>query len=116
MQAHEQGGALGARDGGEQIHHERGGLGIEGSDGFVGENDVGLLAQGAGDGGALLLSAGKRTGAPRGEIGEADAGERGHRGAAVGERERARQRSPQRQVGEPADQDVGEFWVDHRIF
>ena len=45
---------------------------VEAGDGFVGQDDLGVLHQGAGDGDALLLAAGQGLGPFRGLFGDAE--------------------------------------------
>ena len=59
----------------EQGHDFFAGFGIEISGGFVGEEDGGIVDEGAGDGDALALAAGHFVGAMMNAIGEADGGE-----------------------------------------
>ena len=50
------------RDLGKQFHHLPSAMAVERGGGFVGENQAGLVRQGASHGDALLLSAGKGIG------------------------------------------------------
>src|SRR5690606_10547111 len=56
----------------KNAHDLDGGFAVEVAGGFVGEEDVRLVDEGAGDGDALLLSAGKLAGKMIGALGEAD--------------------------------------------
>jgi hypothetical protein len=64
----------------EHVHDGGGVLGVEVAGGFVGEEDVGLVGDGTGDGDALLLAAGEFGGEVLGAVGEADAVEGGECG------------------------------------
>ena len=58
------------------FHHDAGGLRVQRGNGFVCENDLRFLHQGAGNGDALLLSTGQGGDALMGEMRHADAGQR----------------------------------------
>lgn len=60
----------------QRHHHDAGRFRVQRGDRFIGQNDFGFLHQGAGDGDALLLSAGERGDALVGEMRHADAGQR----------------------------------------
>ena len=69
------GGFLFASEAGDEFDDGVTGGGVEIAGGFVGEKNRGLVDEGAGDGGALKLSAGELVGAVVGAIGELDGGE-----------------------------------------
>jgi len=71
----ENGGFFFASEAGDEVDDGGTRSGIEITGGFVGEKDGGLVDEGAGDGGALKLSARKLVGAMVGAIGELDGGE-----------------------------------------
>ncbi len=57
----------------EQLHNFVAGAGVEGAGGFVGQNDAGVVNQGAGNGHALALAAAQLVGLVQGAVGEPDA-------------------------------------------
>ena len=69
------GGFLFASEAGDEFDDGVTGGGVEIAGGFIGEKNRGLVDEGAGDGGALKLSAGELVGAVVGAIGELDGGE-----------------------------------------
>ena len=69
------GGFLFASEAGDEFDDGVTGGGVEIAGGFVGEKNRGLVDEGAGDGGALKLSAGELVGAVVGAIGELDGSE-----------------------------------------
>ena len=69
------GGFLFASEAGDEFDDGVTGGGVEIAGGFVGEKNRRLVDEGAGDGGALKLSAGELVGAVVGAIGEMDGGE-----------------------------------------
>ena len=69
------GGFLFASEAGDEFDDGVTGGGVEIAGGFVGEKNRRLVDEGAGDGGALKLSAGELVGAVVGAIGELDGGE-----------------------------------------
>ncbi len=87
-------------DFGEQVHNLDAGLGVKGAGGLVGEQNLGVVDEGAGNGHALHLSAGKLAGLFVGMLREADAVELFERTplALLGGHARKRQR--QLDVGE----------------
>lgn len=106
MQGHHHGLAVVAVDIGEDVHHLARRLRVERGDRFVGENHLGLLGQGAGDGHALLLAAGKGRGALPGEIGQADPRQRFQGLALLLGAEQPQRTAPARHATEEAEQDV----------
>lgn len=76
MQRHHHGDAVVLVDVAQGFHHDAGRFRVQRGDRFIGQNDFGFLRQGAGDGDALLLSAGERGDALVGEMRHADAGQR----------------------------------------
>ena len=92
----------------QRIHNDLGVAWIERGDRLVGENDVGLLHQRAGDGDALLLAAGELIDPLRGERRDIELLERRERDRLVLGRPRLQQRPPGRHLVEPAHQDVGQ--------
>ena len=64
-----------ASEAGDEFDDGVTGGGVEIAGRFIGEQDRGLVDEGAGDGGALKLSAGELVGAMVGAIGEMDGGE-----------------------------------------
>ena len=71
----ENGGFFFASEAGDEVDDGGAGSGVEIAGGFVGEKDGGLVDKGAGDGGALELSARELVGAMVGAVGEMDGGE-----------------------------------------
>jgi len=69
------GGFLFASEASDELDDGVTGGGVEIAGGFVGEKNRRLVDEGAGDGGALKLSAGELVGAMVGAIGELDGGE-----------------------------------------
>ena len=69
------GGFLFASEASDELDDGVTGGGVEIAGGFVGEKNRRLVDEGAGDGGALKLSAGELVGAVVGAIGELDGGE-----------------------------------------
>ena len=66
-------GFRGVRNYGEQeFHNELSVVGVEVSGGFVGEDDVGVVCEGAGDGDALLFASGEFGRQVVEAVGEAD--------------------------------------------
>lgn len=61
----------------EEVGDFAAGFAVEGTGGFVGENDTGLVDEGAGDGGALFFAAGEFAGAMVEAVAEADTFEEG---------------------------------------
>ena len=59
-------------EGAEEFEDAFGVLGVEVASGFVGHDDIGLVADGAGDGEALLLADGKLVGFGLGLVGHLD--------------------------------------------
>jgi hypothetical protein len=56
----------------QELEDGAGGLRVEGAGGLVGEQDLGIAGEGAGDADALLLAAGELAGVGLGLVGEAD--------------------------------------------
>ena len=56
MRGHQHGLAVFA-DAAQEFHHFQSRVGVEVAGGFVGEDDIGVVEQGAGDGNALLFAA-----------------------------------------------------------
>src|SRR3954452_19689043 len=108
MQVAEHGDAEVLVDAQQRIHHNLGVAGIERGDRLVGEDDVGLLHQRAGDRDALLLAAGELVGALGCERGNIELLKRGHRQRLVLLGPGLRQRAPGRHRRKPSHQDVGE--------
>ena len=71
----EDGGFFFASEAGDEFDDGVTGGGVEIAGGFIGEKNRGLVDEGAGDGGALTLSAGELVGAVVGAIGELDGSE-----------------------------------------
>lgn len=69
------GGFLLAGEPGDEVDDGGTGSGVEVASGFVGQQDRGLMDEGAGEGGALHLAAGELMRAVVGAIGESDGGE-----------------------------------------
>ena len=72
---HQDGAALGVEVG-EEIEHDLLVGGVEVAGGLVGEDDLGIVGEGAGNGDALLFAAGKLAGQVMGAIAQAYAVER----------------------------------------
>ena len=71
----ENGGFFFASEAGDELDDGGTGGGVEIAGGFIGEKDGGLVDEGAGDGGALELSARELVGAMVGAVGKMDGGE-----------------------------------------
>ncbi|MCY1536874.1 hypothetical protein D9M68_723460 [compost metagenome] len=97
-----------AIDLGQRIHHAARRFGVQRGDGFVGQDDAGVLHQSAGDGRALLLSAGQRRRALKCVVVYTNLGKRIQALAHLGAQEPARQAAPQRHARKQAGQDVGD--------
>ena len=78
------GGFLFASEAGDELDDGGTGGGVEIAGGFIGKKDGGLVDEGAGDGGALELSARELVGAMVGAVGKMDGGEE-FAGAGAGE-------------------------------
>src|SRR6266481_96852 len=90
----------------QRVEHGRGRLRIEAPHGLVGENDRGLLCQGAGDGHTLLLSARQLIGPRVGFLEQADGIEAPQGLLPVGPGESPGEDPPRRLGGQAARQDI----------
>ena len=88
------------RDLGEQVHDLDAGFGVEGAGGLVGQQDLGIVDQGARDGDALHLAAGQLAGLLVHVIAQAHLLQRGHRAVVAFGARHARQRQRQLHVGQ----------------
>ncbi len=92
----------------QRVHDDAGVARVERGDGLVGEDDARLLDEGAGDGDALLLSAGEALGALGGKAGNVELLEGGEGDGLVLGAPQLQQRAGLTDMVQPAHQHVGE--------
>ncbi len=92
----------------QRVHHDLGVARVERGDGLVGQHDVGLLDQGAGDGDALLLAAGQGLGALAGHPRHVEAFERRQGLGLLVVAPHLQERAGRRHVEGAAHHDVGQ--------
>ena len=107
MQVAQHGNAQVAVDCCQRVHHHLGVARVERGNRLVGQNDFGLLHQGAANGHALLLPARQLVAALGGKVGHAKAVQRLQGGQLVGVAPQREQRAPGRHAGQAAHQHVG---------
>ena len=92
----------------QRVHHHLGVARIERGDRLVGQDDLGLLDQRAGDGDPLLLAARERVGALAGQAGHVEALQRRQRLRLLGVVPQLKERARGRHVEGAAHHDVGQ--------